>query len=382
MYTDIWEDLRYSVDRMLEYPRRNIVIVHHDDADGLSSAAIIYESLKRAGIEGRTICIEKLIPQVIEYIHSTFESNAIFYLDIGSPHADKISRYNSGKNLVIILDHHDPKPSEDEYVININPEFYGYKGEFDASGSIMAYLFARAFNESNKDLSKIALIGAQELPRQDGYLVRLVYRDVESLGIDIDLKEYFKVLQILGSVGYYEDGPSLGIEACIDGLKEDILKRVRELEDRRKKANRRMLAILYRKGLAKGDYIQWFDSMNIYKGMGTKVIGTFCSYLSYQRRLIDINKYIIGIMSMPNEIPGLMVLKGRWLKISGRVPAKIKKLIEEGRYPGIADVMVAAAERVGGVGDGHQYAASVVIPADMKMSFLKYLDEEIGKRIK
>ena len=112
------------------------------------------------------------------------------------------------------------------------------------------------------------------------------------------------------------------------------------------------------------------------------MIGTFCSYVSYERRLVDDENYIIGIMRMPNEIPGLMKLKGEWLKISGRAPRKIKEFIGRGVYPGIVDVMVAAAERVGGVGDGHQYAASVVIPADMKMDFLNYLDKEIEDKVK
>lgn len=382
MTDKILKQIEYSIEKLRRYTFEDILIIHHDDADGITSGAIIYEALRREGFDSHLICIEKLMPQVIKYIHEKKNNSLIFYVDIGSPHADKISMYNKSRNLVIILDHHDPKPSTDEMVININPEFYGFSGEIDASGSIMTYLFAKSLNSNNIDLSRIALIGAQELPSQDGYFVKQVYEDVKNVGLNINLKDMFRILQIFGPVGYYQDGPKLGIKACLEGVSEDILKTVKELEERRKSINKRMLAILYRGGLRKERYIQWFDSGDLYRGMGTKVIGTFCSYLKYQRRLIDPDKYIIGMMNMPNEILGLMELDGKWVKISGRVPDKIKNYIDNGKYPGIVDVMVETAEALGGVGDGHLYAASVVVPADEKINFIKELDKKIGDMIK
>jgi len=378
----IWDDIDNAVNKLRNYDSNEAIVIYHDDADGLSSGAIAYETLKRLGYNVDMVCIEKLMDQVIEYIHRKYSNKIIFYVDIGSPHADKISEYNKGRNLVIILDHHDPKPSKDIMVLNLNPEFYGYEGEVDASGSIMTYLFSKAVNDSNIDLSPIALVGSQELPSHNGYFVRIVYKDASKYGININLKDMFKTLQILGSVGYYMEGPRLGINACINGLTKEIIDKARELEDMRKKANRRMIGILYRRGLNKGKYIQWFDSYNVYKGMGTKVIGTFCSYLSYQKRIIEQGKYILGLMNMPNIIPGLMKLKGEWIKISGRAPDKIRKLISENKYPGIVDVMIRAAEEVGGVGDGHRYAASVVIPRDKRDKYIEIIDQLIMERVK
>jgi len=379
---NMWKDLDNAIKKLREYDSNDAIIIYHDDADGLSSGAIAYETLRRTGYNVNMVCIEKLMDQIIEYIHRKYSNKIIFYVDIGSPHADKISEYNDGKNLVIILDHHDPKPSKDEMVLNLNPEFYGYEGEIDASGSIMTYLFSKAVDDSNMDLSRIALIGSQELPSHNGYFVKIVYEDASRYGIDINLKDMFKILQILGSVGYYMDGPTLGIHACLNGLSKEIIDKARELEDMRKKANRRMIGILYRRGLNKGRYIQWFDSYNVYRGMGTKVIGTFCSYLSYQKRIIDQDKYIFGLMNMPNIIPGLMKLRGEWIKISGRAPNKIRKLISENKYPGIVDVMVKTAEEVGGVGDGHRYAASAVIPRDKRDEYIEIIDRFIMGRVK
>ena len=377
----LFKDIEEAINRLYSYPSKDVILIHHDDADGLSSGAILYKSLSDAGYNVKLVCIEKLMDQVIRYIHTTFKGKVIFYADIGSPHADVISRYNNSGSLVIILDHHDPSEATDETVLNINPEFYGLEGEVDASGSVMAYLFSKYLDESNISLSKIALVGAQELPSQGGKLVKLVYEDVDKVGLDIDLKEMFKILQILGPVGYYEDGPKLGVKACLEGLTQDVMDKYRLLEERRRNANRRMLAILYKYGLRKGRYIQWFDSYNVYKGMGTKVIGSFCSYLSYQKRLVDQDKYIVGFMEMPNIIPGLMELDGRWIKVSMRAPEKLRRLIESGRYPGIVDVLIEASEKVGGVGDGHKYAASAVIPYENRDSFIHELDNAISESL-
>ena len=63
------------------------VIVHHDDADGLCSAAITKKALEREGIKVKTFCLEKVYTEVIEDLHSK-SGQTIFYADIGSAHAD------------------------------------------------------------------------------------------------------------------------------------------------------------------------------------------------------------------------------------------------------------------------------------------------------
>ncbi|MFQ6000011.1 MAG: DHH family phosphoesterase, partial [Candidatus Bathyarchaeia archaeon] len=96
-----------------------IVLVHHDDADGLCSGAIMKTALEREGYKVKTFCLEKVYPEVIESLHKD-TGQTIFYVDIGSAHADFISECNSSRNLTIILDHHDPKPSTDPKVHDLN----------------------------------------------------------------------------------------------------------------------------------------------------------------------------------------------------------------------------------------------------------------------
>lgn len=365
---------------LLSYPSKDALLIFHDDADGIASGALAYIGLTKYGFNVKAVCIEKLMPQVIEHIHATNQGKVIFYVDIGSPHANVISKYNKGRNLTIILDHHDPTPSEDEYVLNINPEFYGLEGERDSSGSTVVYYFFRLSDESMKKHSLIALVGAEEIPEPRGELIKIVAEDAKGYKLS-DVKEMFRVLQVLGSVGYYKNGPLMGLKACVEGLTEDIKAIANQWEEQRKAANSRLLSILYKKGLNKLRYIQFFDSYDVFKGMGTKVLGTFASYLSYQGRLIDRDKYIIGFMDMPNEIPGLMYLKGTWTKVSSRVTDYLRAKIDANKYPSVNDVLVKSAEEVGGLADGHKHAASAVIPRDKQSAFLEAADAYVGRKV-
>ncbi|MEM2974810.1 MAG: DHH family phosphoesterase [Candidatus Bathyarchaeia archaeon] len=364
----------------------NVLLVHHDDGDGLCSAAIVKAALEREGYNVKMFCLEKVYPEVIEKLHEG-EGKAIVYADIASSHADFISECNKTRNLTIILDHHDPAKATDPKVYDLNLEHYGFQGETDFSGATICYLFAKALNERNTDLSYLALVGSCEIPQ--GFLGlnkvvlneslenRVVYvkgksYEIAKLGVRID--DLFSKLQILGPVGYYEGGPELGIKACIEGLTENVKVKVDELEAKRKEINKRLLARLYRERLKETNHIQWFDAADMYEGMGTKVIGQFCSFLSYQTRLIKPNKYILGFVNVPLEIPNWGKLKQKFVKASVRVPKTMQKLIDEGKLLGAAQLLTKASEGFG-FADGHKYAANVIVPLDKKETLIKKAEE-------
>jgi hypothetical protein len=367
---------------------KEAIIIHHDDADGLCSAAITQKALEREGIKTKTFCLEKVYAEVIEDMHSK-AGQTIFYVDIGSSHADLISEYNKGRNLTIILDHHDPKISKDPKVLDLNLENFGFKGETDFSGATCCYLFAKALNKSNYDLGYLALVGSCEIPEGFKSLNEVVLEESLKAGIvqkkgknfeivklKVNVDALFSKLQILGAVGYYEDGPDLGIKACLEGLSPEIEERINALEERRKEVNRKLLGMLYRERLKETEHIQWFDAGNLYAGMGTKVIGQFCSFLSYQARLIKPNKYILGFVNVPPEIPKWGRLKENFVKASVRVPKPMQQLIDSGKLPGAVNLLEKASEGFG-MADGHQYAANVVLPADRKMELIENAEKVI-----
>jgi hypothetical protein len=185
--------------------------------------------------------------------------------------------------------------------------------------------------------------------------------------------DLFAKLQILGAVGYYENGPALGVQACLEGISEEIKQKIEKWEEKRKRVNKQLILKLYRERLKETEHIQWFDAGDMYKGMGTKVIGQFCSFLSYQSKLIKPDKYIFGFVNVPPEVPEWGTLKGASSKVSVRVPKSLHILIEQGKMLGAVDLLVKASEGFG-VADGHQYAANVVIPQDKKGALIEKAD--------
>jgi len=366
---------------------KEITLVHHDDADGLCSGAVMKAALEREGLGVKTFCLEKIYPEVIEDVHRR-RGEIIFYSDIGSAHADLISNVNSGKNLTIILDHHhSPPKATDTMVFDLNLEHYGFEGDTEFSGATCNYLFAKALNKRNIDLSYLALIGNREIPgdyvglnktvleeAEKNNVVKVDEKNIKIIKLSMKVDDLFAKLQILGAVGYYEGGPEMGIQASLTGITDQINKKIEEWKEKRKSINKRVIGWLHRQRLKETEHLQWFDAGDLYKGMGTKVIGQFCSFLSYQTRLIKPNKYIVGFMNVPPEVPGWQgKLKGSLVKVSVRVPKRLHELIDEGKMLDAIDLLLKASEGLG-MADGHKYAANVVIPAEKKDVLLKNAD--------
>ncbi len=384
-FTEYSKRVGNAISELKKAKPKEITLLYHDDADGLCSGAIMKAALEREGYGVKAFCLEKVYPEVVEDIHKG-EGEVIFYSDIGSAHADFISEVNSSRNLTIILDHHDPMPSKDPKVFDLNLEHYGFQGETDFSGATCNYFFAKALNQHNTDLAYLALVGSQEIPgdytglnkvvfeeAQESGVVKVAGKRIEIAKLSVRVDVLFAKLQILGAVGYYEGGPELGVQACLDGINDTVKQKIDEWEEKRKSVNKQLLIKLYRERLKETRHIQWFDAGDMYKGMGTKVIGQFCSFLSYQARLIKPDKYIMGFVNVPPEVPGWGRLRGELVKVSVRVPKGLHSLIDEGKMLGAVDLLLKASKGFG-VADGHKYAANVVIPHDKKEALVENAD--------
>jgi len=372
----------------LRSEHKEVLLVHHDDADGISSSALIKVALEREGFKVKTLCLERLYPQVLRDLHK--DRRAILYVDIGSPHANLISEYNGGRNLTVILDHHNPSPTEDPSIFDLNLEYSGLKGETDFSSSTCCYLFAKELDEKNFDLSYLALVGSLEIPGKPSSLTLQVQNEAleknmirkrggsfVSTKLGLGISQIFSSLQILGSVGYYKGGPEVGIELCLYGQTSEAKKTVKALEVERKKANKRLIADLYKERLRESEHVQYFDSGEAFKGMGTKVIGTFCSFLSYQARLINSSKYILGFMDVPQQVPGWGSLEERFVKASMRVPRDMQSSIMQHLMPSAVDLLQRSTREIGGVADGHDFAASCTFPIEYKAELVGRIEKAI-----
>ncbi len=376
------------------YEAKESIVIHHDEADGICSGTICRRMLERRGYSVKNLCLDKLFPEIIKDLHAK-SGNLYVYADIGSAHAQLISLNNGSKNLTIILDHHDPSKPTDPMVYNINPEFHGMSGESDASASTVAYSFAKTLDRANEELAYLAVIGTVEIPGairglnkqalEDAAMKKQVEIKKTRTGEDVKIllfgrsyKRVSTMLSILCSVGYYRNGPEMGMKACLEGFDDKIEETIERFEQERKEANRKMLEELRQNGLNQLSNIQWFHAHDNYKGMSGKVIGSFCSYLRFQRT-VNPNKYLIGIMNIPQEIPGYGRLGKEYVKVSSRAPERLAQLIEKGKKPSLAKILPEACKRFGGFGDGHSVAASGVIAKGSEEQFVKELNVLAGQ---
>jgi len=393
---DFYEYMKKAVEKLKTYRIKETLIIHHDDADGLCSSAIVKKALERENFTVKTICLEKLFPEIIEKLHSD-EGKIFIYTDIGSAHAEKISEKNKSKNLTLILDHHDFTQSKDPMVYNLNPEIFGISGEKEASGATVTYFFAKILNKQNMDLAYLSIIGSAEIPGPISGLNKEALKDalekglvetsksrfgedykISVLGKPLSYKRISTMLSVLGSVGYYEGGPEKGIKVCLEGLNPTIEKFIGKLEEKRRIANQKMLEKIRKEGLIQLKNVQWFHAYDNFSGMGTKVIGSFCSYLSFQK-IVNPKKYLVGIMNMQPTIPGYGSLTKNYVKISARTPKLLGQMIGEGKKPPLSKILPEACEKNDGFGDGHSVAASGVVLKGKEKKFVEDLDVLGGK---
>jgi len=389
-FTEWIEHIAHEVIEKLKGSEQ-IILIHHDDADGITSAAIIKALSDHIGVKVRLICLEKLYPQALDLI-GTY-SDPLIFVDLGSPHVKLISKKVENTDTILILDHHDPDTTEDPRIVHVNPELFGISGEEEASASIVTYLFVRSLLENSKLLNKLiplALIGSSELPGDvkglnlailEEAIRRGVAKTLSSHNISVFINGRFisrtklsTELTILASVGYYRGGPDLAINACLEGFTREIKLTIADL--------RRYRSSLYKKGmdlikshLYKGKCLQWIDVRDLFYNVGAKVLGTFLSFVSYRLRMIDPELYLVGTMNLNPELPGLGRLKGEYVKVSIRVPRSLALKIEQGCYPPASQLLMDVCNRLGGFADGHAYAASGIIPLSKKRQLINLLEE-------
>ncbi len=380
--------LHLAVSAVRESTIREAIVLHHDEADGLTSAALTKLALSRLGLETRLICLDKLYPEVVKDIESG-PPRVVAYVDLGSGHIDWVVEANSSKALVLVLDHHDTSSLQDPLLYNLNPEPYGFSGEKDASSATVAYLFCKTVDPELSNYAHLATIGSLEIPGETQGLNLIAMNDakegglvrdsgkwdlkIQAKGMNLTRTRASSLLNILGSVGYYRNGPEMGVEACTTGFTDQTMAMAKEFEEERKQANRKILAMIRKGGLSQEKNIQWFHAHDNYKGMGGKVVGSFCSYLRYQGGINPV-KYLIGMMNVPADIPGWGKLSSSMVKVSGRAPQILTSLIEKGKKPSLSKILPESCSKVGGFGDGHSVAASGVFPVGKEEMFVDEID--------
>ena len=96
--------LRQAVVSVREHYRDRVVVICHNDADGIAAGFILKAALTRAGFNTELFCLEKLYAEALEVL---FQKQGVFILgDLGSAFTKLLSSKNIHQNHIIILDHH------------------------------------------------------------------------------------------------------------------------------------------------------------------------------------------------------------------------------------------------------------------------------------
>ena len=131
-----------------------IQIYSHYDADGVSAASIVAQTLLREGKEFRATLFTTLNDYNMDIIRST-KADCIIITDLGASYIDQL---DAMKQDIVVLDHH-TIISEAQRICYANPHLYGIDGMTSGCGATMALLFSVTMNERNWDLVQVAFAG-------------------------------------------------------------------------------------------------------------------------------------------------------------------------------------------------------------------------------
>jgi single-stranded-DNA-specific exonuclease len=132
---------------------KQIHIVSHIDADGLTAGSIAYKTLERLGKDFSIEFVKQLDEDVIKKIKDK-NHELVWFTDLGS----SISANYPDINM-IITDHHEC-PENSNKSFHLNPHLFDLNGGFEISGAGTTYLVSKAINKENMGLSALAIVGA------------------------------------------------------------------------------------------------------------------------------------------------------------------------------------------------------------------------------
>jgi hypothetical protein len=397
MVKSLQEAMKKAIKEMVEWPGKSVQVFHHNDADGLSSGAILTRALEREGYGVHRFCLEKPYPEVLRKV---FEQKGaiLVFADFAGRIAPLISRLNQGRNLTLILDHHAAEAATDPRVHNLDPELFGLKGDRDIAAATTCFLFAKTLNPDNQDLAHIAAVGAVgdkffvkgrlvsenreaalEAARQGRVEVREhgegEFYFLKSPGGEVRCDDLGVYLDVLGGAGYYQGGPEMGVRVLLDGVSKESDRMVAALQATKEKAFDREMARLQGGALQRTGHIQWFHVEERFSPMGVKMIGLFCEAVR-SRDFIDPGKYIAGFQTVPNEIPGFGRIEFNQVKISMRVPSLLEREIREERAMGLNVFLPEATSRLGGFSDAcHRLTAATTVAIGKEEDLVREMEE-------
>ncbi len=412
-----------------------IRILAHYDADGVSSAAIMYRALK-----GKKLHVSFVKDLSREYIKNLMEQNyqCYVFLDMGSSLSDLLSSYKN----VIVLDHHPVSDKGD--IIHINPHLCNMDGSRDVCGATLSYILSIYLDEKNVSLYPLYLAGVigdkQDLGgytglnkiiydeilknsdkildlKMDGQNVKdMIINSIEPFFIELTGKEenvekFLKEINIDGEKRFIDLGDDdrvklvsmltlklmkydIDTEYVKDIILEKIFLRDFGVYDRNLSNIVNACARMDRQGLAflylSGDMSVRDEIMDTFKKYRNNLVNEVYMAINNRMEMKNIVYFYLETDSMAGAVSGILssyvfdkkkpVLALHVKNSDVRVSARTTRYMVS-RGINLGTVMKNCSEAVGGFGGGHNIAAGANIPQTNTKHFLQCVDESIGKQI-
>ncbi|MBI5223402.1 DHH family phosphoesterase [Candidatus Micrarchaeota archaeon] len=197
--------------KRLAYSFFDPLVVHHYDADGISSGSIAIGALKSVGKKARSLCVKKLDDQVIDQILCEKE---VIFVDLGSGN----KRVNELRD-VLVIDHHQIQGVEK---FQVNPLLHGIDGSFEISAAGVAYC---VFGQ-NVELAIVGAVGDMQHPLV-GFNRKILSDGIAQSRIKIenDLRFYGRYSRALIQFLAFADDPILpGLAYSEEKAREFLLR--------------------------------------------------------------------------------------------------------------------------------------------------------------
>ena len=229
-----------STVRSLDCPVR---VIGNLDTDGITSTSIICKALARKEIPYAVSVVKQVNDELLSALKKE-DYGILIFADLATAYVNELSKMD---REIFIIDHHFPEIEEKTVgkVRQINPHLFGLNGTKEISAAGISYFFARTMDESNVDLSYLALVGAVgDMQEDNGFsgMNEIILNDAVSEDL-VEMKETLRLFGIqtkpLHKVLEYSTNPYIpGVTGSEKGAMKFIEDAGIELYDKSKKVRR------------------------------------------------------------------------------------------------------------------------------------------------
>ena len=234
---DIWKSAKEIANKLLD-TNSPIRLISHNDADGISSSAIMALSLLRENKKIHLSNVKGFNQDVIDTLKT--ESNLITVItDLGSGQIELLSDLDGD---IIVVDHHLGHGTVPSHVYELNAHKIGINGTYEACAASLAFTISVSMNEKNWDLAPLAIAGIigdrQNVGGLKGHNKEIVDSAIDNNSIKVveSLSLYGNDLRdaLTYSIEPYilnYTGDSSKIDSVLKGLNIDGSTKISELTD-------------------------------------------------------------------------------------------------------------------------------------------------------